>query len=359
MIEPLGRSEAPIENRVVDLVTRMIDAKLHGADAVFCPEPFSTDRGLMNDDGTPGELLLPWRTTALMLGGATYLGSLQLPGGSTNHVFTRDGEAVMVVWNERATRETLYLGEKVQQVDLWGRSTDAQQGDCPNFRPSEIGTVPFSAARANHPGRPPADVHHRSGRTLARFSIAVQLRPTACRARSTGRTRLTLTAKNLFGQPLAGRVTLRVPETWHVTPKDAEFRMAADGELQQAFSVLFPYNTGSGRHLLRADLDIQGDPPRRISVWRNLQVGLDDVTVETATKLNAQGELEVTQRLVNKSDAAVSFRCAWRPTAAGWQPTSSGSTRAPTRNSIACPTARNSSARSSGCRPTRSAVPGC
>jgi hypothetical protein len=306
VLEPLGRSEAPVEARVLDMVTRMIDAKLHGAEAVFCPEPFDTDRGLMNDDGTPGELLLPWRTTALMLGGAAYLGSLQLPGGSTNHVFTRDGETVMVVWNERPARETLFLGENVQQVDLWGRG----KGTVPVFAPAKTGLSPSPRREQTiQVDRLPTFVTGLD-ESLARFSIGLQLAPDRLPSTFDQPHTLTLTAKNLFGQPLTGRVTLDVPERWRVTPNEAEFRMAADGEVQQPFSVLLPYNTGSGRHLLRADFDVQGEQPRRISVYRNLQVGLGDVTLETATKINPKGELEVTQRLVNKSDAAVSFRCA-------------------------------------------------
>ena len=39
----------------------------------------------------------------------------------SNYVFARNGEAVMVVWNEVPVTETIYLGENVTQVDPWGR----------------------------------------------------------------------------------------------------------------------------------------------------------------------------------------------------------------------------------------------
>ena len=73
--------------RLRDLFERMLAAKIHGASAVFCPDPFAAQCGLMNDDGTPGELFLPWRTTALEIGGKQFLGRLTLPGGSRNAVF--------------------------------------------------------------------------------------------------------------------------------------------------------------------------------------------------------------------------------------------------------------------------------
>src|SRR5262249_26324006 len=95
-------------------------ARQQGA-TVFVPQPFHDDTGLLNKDGSPGELYIPWRTTATLLGGTQYLGSLPLPGGSVNHVFAREGQAVMVVWNDSPCRETFYLGDDVRQLDLWGR----------------------------------------------------------------------------------------------------------------------------------------------------------------------------------------------------------------------------------------------
>ena len=67
---------------------------------VFVPQPFSDEHGLLNADASPGELYVPWRTTATLLGGTQYLGSLALPGGSVNHVFSREGQTVMVLWSD-------------------------------------------------------------------------------------------------------------------------------------------------------------------------------------------------------------------------------------------------------------------
>jgi hypothetical protein len=121
VLELLPRGEYPMETRATDLVERMMSAKIGGADAVFVPEPFSTERGLMNDDGTPGELFMTWRTAASALGGANYLGQLELKNGSKNRIFSRGRDAVMVIWNERPVQETVYLGKAVEQIDLWGR----------------------------------------------------------------------------------------------------------------------------------------------------------------------------------------------------------------------------------------------
>src|SRR6185436_3993430 len=76
----------------------------------------------MNADASPGELFVPWRTTAALVGGAEYLGPLQLQGGSTGYLFTQAGRAVMAVWSDRPVTEHVVLGDEIDQIDVWGRS---------------------------------------------------------------------------------------------------------------------------------------------------------------------------------------------------------------------------------------------
>ncbi|CAN0346066.1 unnamed protein product, partial [Ectocarpus sp. 4 AP-2014] len=129
------------QHRVRDFVKQILVAKIHDADGIFVANPFSGladvtqgRTGVMNQDGTPGELLLPWRTCARLLGGAQYIGSLQLPANSSNWLFKRpDGQVVMVLWNLESDalevnaapiEERLYLGESVHSVDIWGDSKE-------------------------------------------------------------------------------------------------------------------------------------------------------------------------------------------------------------------------------------------
>ncbi len=121
-LQPLDRELYRADVRTIDLIQRMLAAKIAGADAIFIERPFDPASGLLSDeDGGPTELLLPWRTTALALAGTEYLGSLQLPGGSTNHIFARGDEVVMVVWNTEPVEEVVYLGQDIEQSDVWGR----------------------------------------------------------------------------------------------------------------------------------------------------------------------------------------------------------------------------------------------
>ena len=87
-LAPLPRDEYTLNVRAADLVHRMVSAKRHGANAIFVPDPFDPQRGLMNEDGTPSELLLPGEPRRWRWGGAQYSGSMTLAEGSENHVFS-------------------------------------------------------------------------------------------------------------------------------------------------------------------------------------------------------------------------------------------------------------------------------
>ena len=89
---PLPKSDYSLTTRAHDLVARMLAAKLAKADGVFVSRPFSRETGLMEEDGTPGELFLPWRTTAVAVTGSDYIGQMQLPG-KEHELCIRPGES--------------------------------------------------------------------------------------------------------------------------------------------------------------------------------------------------------------------------------------------------------------------------
>ncbi len=292
-LEPIPAGVYPVEVRAADLVRRMMAAKMHGADAVFCPNPFGDGHGLIHDDGTPGELFLPWRTAAMLLSGSTYIGSIQLPGGSPNHIFSRDGKAVMVVWNEQPTEEVIYLGEDVRRIDIWGRSETPQQQD--HRQVIRVGRLPTFVT-----GLSESIALWRMGVSIERKqipSIFGRPHPNA------------VNFENTYGRGLGGEAELILPEVWQVTPSRIAFHLAAGEALQQDFQIAFPFTAASGRHKIRVDFQINGERLDRFSVYRQMDVGLGNVTVEVISRLNSQGELEVRQRLVNSTDSIVNFRC--------------------------------------------------
>jgi hypothetical protein len=293
LIQPLARGQYKLEERVNDLVERMLAAKLERAEGIFASDPFDGQQGLLNSDGTPGELFLPWRTTALLLGGAEPLQSIRLPNGSRNHVFARNGDAVMIVWNRKPVYETLYLGEQVRQVDLWGRESAPEKSE--QGHRIQVGPQPAFITGVN--------------RELAqwrrRFVLGNERIPSIFGQRQPTWVEFT----NTFDQPVEGSVTLVAPEQWAVSPSRITFHLAAGESCRQDVDITLPPTVNCGSQSLRADFELTANRAYRFSAYRSVEIGIGDVRIETVTQLNRFGELEVQQWTVNEKDSPVNFRC--------------------------------------------------
>jgi hypothetical protein len=292
-VQPLERDVYSTETRASDLIHRMLAAKVAGAEGIFIPRPFDVDSGLMSPDGSPGELLLPWRTTALALSGAKYLGSLQLPNGSSNHVFARGGEVVMVVWNDRPIEEALYLGEDVRQLDVWGRMTRLRETDAGQVIP--VGPLPTFVTGLSEP--------------LVRWNMSVAFEhsrlPSVCGVPHENSLRI----KNFFSQGVGGQVRLVGPDVWKIAPRIIDFKLSAGEEASQPFSVALPLDAAAGRQPIRIDFEVSAQRHFQFSVYRYLDVGEDDVTIEASSQLNDRGDLEIVQHVTNHTPQTVSFKC--------------------------------------------------
>ncbi len=292
-ILPMSRRQHPTAERTTDLIQRMVAAKVHGAEAVFCPDPFHPERGLMNPDGTPGELLLPWRTTALLLGGKEHLGCIELPGGSSNEVFVRGDEAVMVLWNDRPCEEVIYLGDNIRQVDPWGRSTTP--ADQQHRQVIPVDGLPCFVTGVNAP--------------VARWRMDCQLARERIPSVFGQPHANTLLVKNPFASPVSGHMELVGPSIWLIEPKHGTLQMGGGQSAACPFTVLLPFSADSGRHPLRIDFEIDAARLYQFSVYRRLDVGLGEVRLDVFTRLDSQGNLEVHQFLVNDGDTVASFQC--------------------------------------------------
>ncbi|HEX5103620.1 MAG TPA: hypothetical protein VFV87_07415, partial [Pirellulaceae bacterium] len=301
MLSPLAREEYTLSARVQDLAQRMLSARVHGASAVFVPLPFDASHGLINADGSPGELFVPWRTTATLVGGAEYLGSIQLPGGSTCHAFGRDGQAVLAIWNEQPTTERLTLDDGVEQIDVWGQNVllpiEAQAE--PQEREIAVGPLPtFLIGQSEGVARWQATVDFESLQVASVFNVEQSIN---------------LKIRNPFNQGISGEVKLQAPASWGVDPRPTRFKIAVGDELRLALPVTLLADANSGPQPVRLDFEITADRNYRFSVYRTLQLGLDDVQIELRTKLRNDGALIVEQQLNNLSERPVSFQCLLFP----------------------------------------------
>lgn len=311
------------QQRVRDFVEQVLVAKVNGADGIFIADPFSGSAdadagrtGVMNDDGTPGELLLPWRTCARLLGGAEHLGSIQLPSGSSNWLFRRpDGQVVMVLWNlsvdvtedeSDVVEEVLYLGEEPLVIDVWGKSSPAELREGRHVIP--VGRMPRFVIGLNEP--------------IARWRMSTDFEreslPSVFGAPHENR----LSFTNTFHQGIGGRVRVVAPDQaegddplqdapskyWRIGIEDDRIRLAAD-EPSHANVLFTLLGAGYGYQPIRIDFEVQADQEYRFSVWRRLHVGEGDIDIEIDSYIDDTGRLVVEQKMANLSGPASDFKC--------------------------------------------------
>jgi len=314
--DPTLTQEQALLARASELVHRLLSAKIHGADAIVISNPFDEQGGLMQDNGMPAELLLPYRTTALMLAGADYLGEIQLPGNSQNRIFRRpDDQVVMVVWNESPTQEMLYLGTNVQQIDIFGRTSQpSQQG---HEQVIAVGPTPTFVLGLNE--------------AVTRWRMAVAFEKTQVPSIFAKPHRNSLRFRNYYPQGVGGSLKIvvpqerlveddanakesgaessgLVPDRWMIDPPQGNFQLAPGQEMQFPFEIRLK-NALYGRQPVRIDFKVEADEQYQFSVYQLMEVGTEDLTLEVNTRLDKDGTLIVEQLMTNRTDRLADFRC--------------------------------------------------
>jgi hypothetical protein len=119
-----------------------------------------------------------------------------------------------------------------------------------------------------------------------------------------------LTLRNFFPQGVSGRARIVGPADWKIEPQIIDLGLAAGEEAMLPFTVTLPFDAVSGRRPVRVEFDIGADRHHQFTVYRYLNVGSDDLRIEASSRLNDQGDLEVTQVVTNRTPEPVSFKCS-------------------------------------------------
>jgi hypothetical protein len=293
-VKPLPSAYYGLETRTQDLVQQMISAKINGASAIFADKPFDDASGLMSDVGSPGDLLLPWRTTASLLSGTTFLGSIQLPGGSENRVFqVMDGTVVMVLWNQVPRQEILYLGENVKIIDVWGRPEPPVVKDRRHV--IDVTELPKFVTGMNG--------------AIARLGMSAKLAHSDIPSVFELAHANSIEIENTFQQGIGGTVKIIGPEGWQVVPDKIDFKLAVGEKVRRPFQIFLPFDATSGPTPIRIDFDVAAEKPYKFSVYREVNVGDKDIELEVNTRLQDDGSLVVEQRMINRGSKPVDFKC--------------------------------------------------
>jgi hypothetical protein len=292
-LRALPRGAQNVEARASQLLLDMARAKAAGAAAIYLSDPLDPQQGILESDGTPGELLLPWRTTAMALSGSEYLGSLRMPQGSSNLVFARGDRAVVVAWNEVRTQEQVFLGPQAQLVELWGDTRPVDPD--PTRQTIGTGPVPIIIQEVDGP--------------LMRTRLSVGLDQAVIPFQFGERIPNAVHVTNRLPEMAQGTVRVAVPRKWKIAPAEFILRLQKNETLHQPILIRLPYDALSGPQVVRLDFDLTAGQPYRFSVFCDLQVGSDDVELELAARLDPGGDLLIEQRLINHGSEPVNFNC--------------------------------------------------
>jgi len=299
LLEPLARSKHSLEDRGADLVWRMVDAKIGGAEAIFASDVFDPEHGILNENGSPTPLFLPWRTTALALQGAEYLGSIRLPGGSLNSIFAHENEVVLVVWSPEPIEERIYLREGVVTIDVWGRQQVVPIESGTKRQILNVGPVPKIFRGCSEP--------------VARWRMAVHYEAGRAKSTTEGHTE-TIMGANYFRQGVNGTATLHLPRgEWQAEPKAwKSLSIGPKEQFKLPTLIKLPPNTTLGNFSTWIEFDIVADRPYKFRVYRDYQVGIGDVAVYVTDRRLADGRLELEQVITNDTSPleTLNFSCS-------------------------------------------------
>ena len=300
-VAPLPANEYALETRIINFVQTLVLLKAAGVETISLTAPKDVPIGVLRQDGTPNELYLPWRTTAMQLSGARFIGSITLPNRSPNYCFELNNRrCVMVVWNDWATAdepvlETLYLGNEPEVIDVWGKH------EIPERQGNEQ-TIPVSQT--------PVFV---SGLNLdvAKFRLSMQTHVNTIPAIPNRTHAIPFSYRNDSALPVSFQIMPQGPRPgdWTITPAAQTANL--EGGLVNAgtfdLTLLPPADTG--RRLFQYNVRMTGTETVDFSVYDEMMVGNPDVFMEFTSRLKENGDIEVIQVFINNSDIAYTYHC--------------------------------------------------
>ncbi len=293
LIKPLPITGHTPEERGTDLVKTMVEAKIGGADKIFADDVLDEETGLLNRGGSPSLLFLPWRTTAMALQGADFIGSFLLPGGSRNYAFSRKGEVAVVIWNNEPVDEDLYLGEESVVTDVLGRRIQVPVSESGQRSKLHVGPSPLLVRHFPEP--------------VARWMAALKFEKGRLPSK-TGKQREVIQGVNTFKQGVNGQVRILVPKDWRVEPAETRFALGAGEKLDIPITLELPSNTSQGNQRLVLEFAM---PPYSFRVYRDYEVGLGDVVLSVVDNKLENGDLQIKQLIDNhtKPEEKLNFEC--------------------------------------------------
>ncbi len=297
LLDPIAESKYDRDARIRDLVLRMATVRDHRVQAAFVSDPRHPQHGLLNDDGRPGELLLPWRTTSRLIGNLRNAGSLRMRSGADNAVFTNNSRAVLLVWSAKPTEELIYLGDDVRSVDVWGKvsKVPVEQQSGQWVQRIKIGPMPRFIIGVDQ-----ALLNLRMSVAFDQDqldSFLGQVQP------------LSLSFSNPTRDSLVGEVRVMAPERWSIEYPKRSWEMLGGRVTNESFNVVLGSSAKIGEYEVPIRFELQTVPPKRFTVYRTVGVGPAGLALKVNTRLVPNGNMRVQIEITNRSQRTLAYDC--------------------------------------------------
>ena len=297
-LTPVNASSYSLSVRVQDLVSRMMTiASVPSVSTTgWISNPADPEVGLLDDDGGPRELFLPFRSTVAALAGMRHMGSLPVASLGVNHLISNGDQTRLIVWSDRPVIAKLYLGENVTAKDVWGRMVDVHTVSTPNGpeQQLEIGKWPIIIDGIDL--------------RVARWRIGITVEDSRIDPLVGQTQELKVRFSNPFPDPIAGQVTV-IAKSLLAEERSSSFELEgnSNGNISASLQLRPDANTASASVQLK--FTIQGEKPVSFTVDQEIQIGTSDYDFETRYEIDSNNRLRLTIDATNHQSVPISFDC--------------------------------------------------
>ncbi|MFO1021354.1 MAG: hypothetical protein U0903_11745 [Planctomycetales bacterium] len=296
---PPGK-EISREERVASLAKQVVTAKLSQSRGIILDDPTDKTYGILNPDGTPSDLFVPWRVLTQTLTGAKYARRMNFRNGSMNVAFEKDGEMMLVVWREdqsvtaKPVEERAFLGDSVQILDLWGNIRTPEKDLKTHEQKFHVSGTPVFLLKCSEP--------------ILRWQTAVKFEKGKISSEYGSHSEAIL-GLNTFGQGVSGVVRLHMPRDWKVEPREWPLQLGVGEKFKLPMSITFPPQGCLGKVESRLEFDFVSDRQYHFNMVIPYEIGLGDVRMVATQRYLPNGNLEIKQVIVNNTSEVMSFKC--------------------------------------------------
>ncbi len=298
-LTPLNATKYSLSARVQDLTSRMLSiAGASGTQSTtaWVSNPADPDVGLLDSNGGPREMLLPFRSMAVAISGKRQVGSLPIPSLGENYLLVSGEEAKLIAWSARTTTAQLYLGEDVSAQDVWGRTVEVETIVTENG-PEQRLTI----------GKWPIIIGGVDSR-VAKLRMGVKLEETRIDPIVGQVQELKVRVSNPLSNPLIGQLKVIAPA---VLAEEAITSLEIDGNSIGTVSVpmLIRPDANTSSASIKLAFAIQGEKHVTFVVDQEIQVGTSDFEFEVRYEIDSDNQLRLLIEAMNHQSNPISFDC--------------------------------------------------